>query len=286
MYSTNICGVNNCNAKRKTRSWCHKHYQRWLRSGDPEGVRKFRTGLETCKIDTCKKIIPRSEGGLGLCNMHYQRQYHGRDMYAPARVVIDRSKICDVDGCDRNIFNGRGLCQLHYSRLLRLGKTELDDKFIRIKHPLYGVWKSMRERCNDKHSEGYHNYGGRGIRVCERWNNLEDGFQNFILDMGDRPEGHSIDRIDNNGNYSPENCRWATQVQQSNNTRANVILDLDGISRTATEWAEISGVYPDVILWRFRKGWDVKKAIYKPTGKRKNARDKFLSIGRVDFDSF
>ena len=84
------------------------------------------------------------------------------------------------------------------------------------KHPLFKTWISMRARCYKKWCTSYPNYGGRGITVCERWRN---SFPNFLADMGERPPGHSIDRIDNDGNYEPSNCRWATPKQQTNNQR-------------------------------------------------------------------
>lgn len=119
-------------------------------------------------------------------------------------------------------------------------------------HPLYFVWKGLRQRCRNPNSPKYPRYGGRGITVDPRW----DDFKQFAEDMGERPEGHTIDRIDNDGPYSPENCRWATNVQQANNRRqrkdANV-LTVNGVTRTVLEWSKLTGINYGTILNRMRK---------------------------------
>jgi len=83
------------------------------------------------------------------------------------------------------------------------------------KHPLYHTWEAMRQRCNDPNAANYKNYGGRGISVCKRWND----FRKFIEDMGERPQGMTLDRINNDGNYTPKNCKWSTISEQNKNQR-------------------------------------------------------------------
>lgn len=86
------------------------------------------------------------------------------------------------------------------------------------KHPLYGTWKTMRQRCYNPNNQKYHRYGARGIVVCERWNEPNgQGFLNFLEDMGPRPDNHTLERINNDGNYTPDNCTWASYTEQARN---------------------------------------------------------------------
>lgn len=106
----------------------------------------------------------------------------------------------------------------------------------------YYCWAAMKSRCYNDKNASYKDYGGRGIVVCGRWLN---SFENFVNDMGRRPSlDHSIDRIDNNGNYTPKNCKWSTSSEQSNNTRRNKIIEFDGKSMTLTQWGNFLGINP------------------------------------------
>jgi hypothetical protein len=131
--------------------------------------------------------------------------------------------------------------------------------------PTYRSWRSMLDRCNSLHPDKLRNYGGRGIKVCDRWK----CFENFLSDMGIRPsKDHSVDRIDNQGNYEPGNCRWATHKIQSNNKRTNVFVTYEGETKTVTQWAEHLGMSPAALerrLWRY--GWPVSRALTEPLAK-------------------
>ena len=123
----------------------------------------------------------------------------------------------------------------------------------------YNVWCWMKARCYNPNDSAYENYGGRGITVCDRW--LHDP-KAFYEDMGPRPSvNHSIDRINNNGPYSPENCRWATRTEQNNNTRNNVLYTINGISLTIKDWAKRLDLDRTTIYWRLRNGWSLEEAL-------------------------
>jgi hypothetical protein len=115
----------------------------------------------------------------------------------------------------------------------------------------YQVWKDMNGRCRNKNNMSYRNYGGRGIKVCDRWMK----FENFYEDMGEKPDGRSLDRIDNDGNYCKENCRWATRVEQNNNQRTNTVVEIDKEKHTISEWSRILSVsYSKIMYKMYRNG--------------------------------
>ncbi len=127
----------------------------------------------------------------------------------------------------------------------------------------YWSFKDMHRRCNDVTRPEYYRYGGRGIAVCERW--LEYG--NFLADMGEKPQGLTLDRIDNDKGYSKENCRWATFKQQCRNTRRNIFLTFRDETKTVPEWAEITGLSQTTIRQRVKAGWDVERMLTRPSNR-------------------
>lgn len=122
------------------------------------------------------------------------------------------------------------------------------------------TWRGLFTRCTNRKDPGWKNYGGRGITVCERWR----VFENFLADMGERPAGASIDRINNDGNYEPGNCRWATRIEQNSNTRVAKHLTMNGETRTLSGWARVVGIGAPTIHHRLKVGWSVERALTTP----------------------
>lgn len=130
---------------------------------------------------------------------------------------------------------------------------------------LYGTWYRMMQRCENPQDRAYKHYGARGISVCDRWRESVD---NFISDMTPRPKGTSLDRIDNTRGYSPDNCRWATDVEQARNRRSNHLIQHNGCTTTLQEWSELIGISTSTIRHRLKRGWPAERALTTPVGVR------------------
>lgn len=132
----------------------------------------------------------------------------------------------------------------------------------------YRVWLSMRTRCRNPNADRYKNYGGKGIKVCKRW----DKYENFLSDMGRRPSTkHQIDRIDVNGHYEPSNCRWTTTKIQSRNRTDNRLIAFNGETLTMVEWSEKLGINYFTLAGRLgEKGWSVEKSLTTPVKRKKH----------------
>lgn len=147
----------------------------------------------------------------------------------------------------------------------------------KTKHPLYACWCSMKDRCLNKKNISYRNYGGRGITVCLQW---QLSFLTFARDMGLRPTSkHSIDRIDNDGNYEPGNCRWATRREQSSNRRDSVLLTYDGRTMPLAHWAREIKITPESLNHRIALGWTDEQVLTTPTSYLREQIEKLRSLG-------
>ena len=118
-------------------------------------------------------------------------------------------------------------------------------------NPIYKLWSAMKDRCLNPNSKHYHRYGGRGITMCDAWAN---DYAIFAKDIGERPKGATLDRIDNDGNYEPNNVRWANRVEQANNRVTNVFITYDGLTMSLADWARHKGWKYGLLGSRWKKG--------------------------------
>ena len=147
----------------------------------------------------------------------------------------------------------------------------------RKRTPTYNSWQNMKNRCLNENYRDFYLYGGRGIKICDRWLN---SFENFLEDMGERPAGTSLDREDSEGGYEPENCRWSTPKEQSNNMRINKVFEYNGKTATLSQWSEILGISRGTLNNRIKiLHWDKERVFSTPAKKYNRKTDK-----RKDFN--
>lgn len=153
------------------------------------------------------------------------------------------------------------------------GSNKMHSTHNQTGSPEHDTWCNIKQRCYDTNCPGYARYGARGIKMCARW---KRSFENFLRDMGNKPSPkHSIDRIDNEGNYSPENCRWATAKEQANNKSTNLQVDYGGEKRTVSELADLSGLPYAAVHKRVMLGWSGDKIVETPS--KKAVREAYLA---------
>lgn len=153
---------------------------------------------------------------------------------AKPNLIYSRTKSC---GCysQKNLFT-----------------SERTKKHGQSRTKTYSIWAGLKRRCSEKATGKTKKlYFDKGIRVCERWQK----FENFLDDMGERPQGKTIDRIDGNGHYEPSNCRWATPKEQGNNTSANNLVEYNGKRQTISQWADELGIKANTLTYRLRRAF-------------------------------
>lgn len=198
-----------------------------------------------------RRRVPVS-GRYGMLVISGEPVYDGHHLKYPLQCDCGGSTWASSTELSRGVRKSCGC--LHHSH----GETRGRDP-----SPEYKSWRAMKQRCYYPKSIGWENYGGRGIRVCDRWLN---SFENFLEDMGRRPTlGHTLERKDNDLDYTPENCFWATKTEQSLNRRVTHWITLDGERLALSQWAERSGVSRATIQARLRYGWPERLAIFEPS---------------------
>ena len=180
------------------------------------------------------------------------KEVHSRDKHGRAKWVCicdcGKSKIVSSDNLRRGNQSSCGC--LRDEKIAQLNRSHGMSRT-----PTYIVWAGMIQRCENPSYTGYSYWGGRGIKVCERWKT----FENFLADMGEKPKGKSIDRFpDNNGNYEPGNCRWASSTDQNRNRRSTVIVSFQGKEFPLHELTKKYGVAQRVVTQRIRRGWSIQ----------------------------
>jgi len=160
--------------------------------------------------------------------------------------------------------NTRSCGCIHIEHIIKLGKQ--NRKHGRHNTPTYFVWRSLFGRCYIKTNTSWHNYGARNIKVCKRWHK----FENFFSDMGEKPAGTTIDRIDNTKGYEPGNCRWVTMKQNQRNRRNNRLISYNGRTQCLSAWAEEFEINESTLASRLDRGWTIERALTKPTRKTRH----------------
>lgn len=211
--------------------------------------------ISNIKFNYLKAIGYTGKNKRGYAQWHFKCDCGNSIITTSSEVISGHTKSC---GCFQKSFAST------------INKTHGESK-----SPVYKIWIGIKKRCFNKQSRRYADYGGRGVVMCNRW---KDNAIAFINDIGERPsKNHSVDRINNNGNYScgkchqcvendwPSNCRWATQTEQARNTRYNAAITFNGTTKCIAEWAEITGIKKDTIYCRNnRYKWCAKCTLTAP----------------------
>lgn len=213
-------------------------------------------------LQRAKELLPGSRFGRYVVIKHLGiTESNGRDLYL-VKCLCGQEKILPKRGVTSNRF-GCNRCK---------GRMQEGDRS-KIGHRLYDIWSNMLHRCYNVKDKNYNRYGGRGITVCDEWKKGPFAFADWANKNGYK-EDLTLDRIDNDGNYEPSNCRWSTRKEQANNTSFNKFIEYNGESHTISEWSDKAGIKYGILSSRIRKGLPLEKCFYK--GKLSNNGIDFL----------
>ena len=188
---------------------------------------------------------------------------NSRPKYVKWVCKCDCGKLISVLGRDLRTGNTESCGCLHVEQLIARSKKNAkhnQSTVIKGSQTVYRIWVGMRSRCRNSNNPNYKYYGAKGITVCERW----DSFEAFLEDMGPRPIGFSIDRIDVKKGYYKENCRWADKETQDNNRTDNTYLEYNGEKLTLAQWSRRIGISAATLSGRVRRGWNTHDILTKP----------------------
>lgn len=194
-----------------------------------------------------------------LTVLYYAGNSAGKRPRRMWRCLCDCGKEKDIgiDGLQNGHTNSCGC--VYREHAAKMGKQNITHGMTNSRE--YSGWKLMLSRCYNKKDISYANYGGRGIKVCEKW---RLSFKDFFADTGIKPKNYTLERINNDGDYEPDNWKWATPKTQNRNRRSNVNITYGGETRTIEEWSEITGTKSSTLRQRLHLGWSVHDALYLP----------------------
>ena len=223
----------------------------------------------TCIIANSKKIYNKNKVGMRINNLWVLKSLGMRPGGSRERCwyrcrCLICGKLTEKPTCALPVGDkkGRGRGILSCGCLFSKWKVNTNG------NPVYNIWKKMNDRCQDPGNPQFHNYGGRGIAVCDEWIKDFNNFYDWSISNGYHRD-LSLDRIDNDGPYAPWNCRWATDHQQSRNRRNNVVIEFEGAKLCLVDMSEKYGLPSSVVGGRLRRGWSVEEALLLPLGTRR-----------------
>lgn len=209
------------------------------------------------------KLLLPVEAGDVYGRLKVLRMEHGRNRKMYAICVCECGTYCAI--YKRSLYVGETRsCGCWNKECIAERSRTHGESVNRKQSKEYAIWNAMLARCRNVNNAKYPRYGGRGIKVCERWLM----FENFLADMGRVPEGLSLDRINNDGNYEPDNCRWTTFKEQTRNSTTAKPITIDGVTKCLAEWVETTDIAYCTAKMRIRRGWDAWRALSEPVKRR------------------